>query len=84
MMHVYGNEVYCCSLSCSAKLPSFLSTDVESARDVVVGEGEKTDDLFPPVMMSIKLLGCLLDIDGEEDSDTDELVNAFCMSFLVV
>jgi hypothetical protein len=49
--------------------------------DVV--EVEKTDDLCPPLMMVIKLLGCFVVVDGEDDNDNDELVaDGFRMSFL--
>ena len=45
---------------------------------------EKTDDLWPPLMMVIKLFGCLVAVDGEDDSDRDELVDGFRTTFLCV
>ena len=47
-------------------------------------EVEKTDDLWPPLMMVIKLFGCLVVVDGEDDSDRDELVDGFRTTFLCI
>ena len=47
-------------------------------------EVEKTDDLWPPLMMVIKLFGCFVVVDGEDDNDKDELVDGFLKSFLYI
>ena len=47
-------------------------------------EVENTDDLCPPLMMVIKLFGCLVAVDGEEDKDKDEFVDGFRTTFLSI
>jgi hypothetical protein len=59
--------------------PSCLFDFVDGDAVVV----EKTDDLCPPFMMVIKLLGCFIVVDGEDDNDRAELVDGFRITFLV-
>ena len=77
-----GKEAWSCSQSSfvNSQPPSFFIDF-----DLVPGEEvENTDDLCPPFMMVIKLLGCFVAVDGEEDTDSDKFVDGFRTIFLII
>ena len=78
----YGKDACCCSYSSFVMSSPSCLIDFDFVDGDVV-EVEKTDDLCPPLMMVIKLLGCFVAVDGEDDSDNDELVeDGFLIIFL--
>ena len=67
----YGSDRGCCSYSSFVKLgPSCRLVDF----DFIEGDADvKTDDLGPPLIIVIRLFGCLEVVGGEDDTDKEDI-----------
>ena len=67
----YGSDRGCCSYSSFVKRgPSCCLVDF----DFIEGDADvKTDDLGPPLIIVIRLFGCLEVVGGDDDTDKEDI-----------
>ena len=70
----YGSDRGCCSYSSFVKLgPSCRLVDFDFIEGDVFDADVKTEDLGPPLIIVIRLFGCLEVVDGEDDTDKEDI-----------
>ena len=72
--YLYGSDRGCCSYSSFVKFgPSCRLADFDFIEGDVFDADVKTDDLGPPLIIVIRLFGCLEVVDGEDDTDKEDI-----------